>query len=102
MISSIRLDLLEVLGDEYISQHILQSYHDYLEQTSYKVYMSDMAKNIFSVISGAEQETSWRDVLNDLDQGLSYEKPQTESEEEIKSRMLAKLNGKEVAEIGCI
>ena len=86
-----------MLGDEYISQHVLQSYHDYLEQTSYKVYMSDMAKNIFSVISGAEQETSWRDVLNDLDQGLSYEKPQTESEEEIKSRMLAKLNGKEGA-----
>ena len=102
MISSIRLDLLEVLGDEYISQHVLQSYHDYLEQTSYKVYMSDMAKNIFTVISGAEQETSWRDVLNDLDQGLSYEKPQTESEEEIKNRMLAKLNGKEGAEIGCI
>lgn len=97
MISSIRLDLLEVLGDEYISQHILQSYHDYLEQTSYKVYMSDMAKNIFSMISGAEQETSWRDVLQDLDQGLSYEKPQTESEEEVKSRMLSKLKGKEGA-----
>ncbi len=91
-----------MLGDEYISQHILQSYHDYLEQTSYKVYMSDMAKNIFSMISGAEQETSWRDVLNDLDQGLSYEKPQTESEEEIKSRMLSKLKGKEGAQIGCI
>ena len=97
MISSIRLDLLEVLGDEYISQHVLQSYHDYLERTSYKVYMSDMAKNIFSMISGAEQETSWRDVLKDLDQGLSYEKPQTESEEEIKSRMLSKLKGKEGA-----
>jgi hypothetical protein len=88
---------LEVLGDEYISQHILQSYHDYLEQTSYKVYMSDMAKNIFSMVSGTEQETSWRDVLNDLDQGLSYEKPQTESEEEVKSRMLSKLKGKEGA-----
>ena len=87
-----------MLGDEYISQHILQSYHDYLEQTSYKVYMSDMAKNIFSMISGAEQETSWRDVLNDLDKGLSYEKPQTESEEEIKSRMLSKLKGKEGAQ----
>ena len=89
--------MLEALGDEYISQHILQSYHDYLEQTSYKVYMSDMAKNIFSMLSGAEQETSWRDVLLELDQGLSYEQPQTETEEEIKSRMLAKLNRREGA-----
>lgn len=89
--------MLEVLGDEYISQHILQSYHDYLEQTSYKVYMSEMAKNLFSAITGTEQETSWREVLQDLDRGLSYEKPQTETEEEIKSRMLAKLKGKEGA-----
>ena len=85
--------MLEVLGDEYISQHILQSYHDYLEQTSYKVYMSDMAKNIVTLISGTEQETRWRDVLNDLNP--SYEQPQTETEQEVKSRMLAKLKGKE-------
>ena len=84
-----------MLGDEYISQHILQSYHDYLEQTSYKVYMSDMAKNIVSMLSGTEQETSWRDVLDDLDQGLKYEKPQTETEQEVKTRLLAKLKGKE-------
>ena len=85
--------MLEVLGDEYISQHILQSYHDYLEQTSYKVYMSEMAKNLVSVLTGSEQESSWRDVLNDLNP--SYEEPQTETEQEIKSRMLAKLKGKE-------
>lgn len=94
--------MLEALGDDYISQHILQGYHDYLEQTSYKVYMSNMAKNIVSMLSGAEQETSWRDILTDLDQGLSYEQPQTENEEEIKSRMLAKLNRKEGAQNGCI
>ena len=85
--------MLEVLGDEYISQHILQSYHDYLEQTSYKVYMSDMARNIVTLISGTEQETRWRDVLNDLDP--RHEPPQTETEQETKSRLLAKLKGKE-------
>lgn len=89
--------MLEALGDEYISQHVLQSYHDYLEQTSYKVYMSDMAKNLVSMLTGTEPETSWRDVLKDLDQGLSYEEEQTETEQEIKTRMLAKLNGKEGA-----
>ena len=85
--------MLEVLGDEYISQHILQSYHGYLEQTSYKVYMSDMAKNIVCMLSGSEQGTSWRDILNELDP--SYEPPQTETEQEVKSRLLAKLKGKE-------
>ena len=96
MISSIRLDLLAVLGDEYISQHILQAYREYLEQTSYKVYMSNIAKGIASMLSGNEVETSWSDILNELDNSVTPEK-QTESEEEIKSRLLAKLNGREVA-----
>ena len=85
--------MLEVLGDEYISQHITQGYHDYLEEVSYKVYMSDMARNVVTMISGTEQEMRWRDVLNDLNP--SYEQPQTETEQEVKSRMLAKLKGKE-------
>ena len=82
-----------MLGDEYISQHILQGYHDYLEQTSYKVYMSDMAKNIVTLITGAEQETRWCDVLNSINP--SYEQPKTETEQEVKSRLLAKLKGEE-------
>ena len=94
MISSIRLDLLEVLGDEYISQHVLQAYREYLEQTSYKVYMTNMVKGIASMLSGNEVETSWSDILHDLDNSVAPEK-QTETEEEIKTRILAKLNGKE-------
>ena len=85
-----------MLGDEYISQHILQSYRDYLEQTSYKVYMSNIAKGIASMLSGNEVETSWSDILNDLDGSTTPEK-QTETEHEIKSRLLAKLNGREGA-----
>jgi hypothetical protein len=88
--------LLEVLGDEYISQHVLQAYRDYLEQTSYKVYMSDMAKGIASALTGSEIETSWSDILKDIDGSVTPEK-QTETEEEIKSRLLAKLNGREGA-----
>ena len=94
MISSIRLDLLEVLGDEYISQHVMQSYREYLEQTSYKVYMSSIAKEIASVLVGAPIETSWSSILNELDEAVTPER-QTESEEEIKNRILTKLNGKE-------
>ena len=83
-----------MLGDEYIAQHILQAYRDYLEQTSYKVYMSNISKGIAQMLTGAEIETSWSDILSDLDSSVTPEK-QTESEEEIKSRLLAKLNGRE-------
>ena len=85
-----------MLGDDYISQHILQSYRDYLEQTSYKVYMSNIAKGIASVLTGSEIETSWKDILDELDGSVIPEK-QTETEEEVKSRLLAKLNGREGA-----
>ena len=85
-----------MLGDDYISQHILQSYREYLEQTSYKVYMSNMAKGVLTMLSGNTIETSWLDILNDLEGSVTPEK-QTESEQEIKSRLLAKLNGREGA-----
>ena len=83
-----------MLGDDYISQHILQSYREYLEQTSYKVYMSNMAKGIASALTGSEIETSWKDILDELDGSVAPAK-QTETEHEIKSRLLAKLNGRE-------
>lgn len=83
-----------MLGDDYISQHVLQSYRDYLEQTSYKVYMSNMAKGVVSLLSGNEPETSWIDILDELD-GVTTPEEQTETEQEVKSRLLAKLNGRE-------
>lgn len=83
-----------MLGDEYISQHIQQSYREYIEQTSYKVYMSNTVKGIASMISGNANERSWADILRDLD-GSTTPQKQTETEQEIKSRLLAKLNGKE-------
>ena len=94
MISSIRLDLLEVLGDGYISQHIQQAYREYVEQTSYKVYMSNITAEIASVIIGSHVERRWSDILNELD-GSTIPEKQTETEQEIKSRLLAKLNGRE-------
>ena len=83
-----------MLGDDYISQHVLQGYRDYLEQTSYKVYMSNIVKNIASMISGNEIEKNWSDILDDLD-GSTAPENQTETEQEVKSRLLAKLNGRE-------
>lgn len=96
MISSIRLDLLAVLGDGYIAKHVQQAYREYTEQTSYKVYMSSVAKIIAQALTGQEIERSWKDILDELDGSVTPE-AQTETEQEIKSRILAKLNGKEGA-----
>ena len=85
-----------MLGDDYISQHILQGYRDYLEQTSYKTYMSNMVKGIASAVTGREIATNWSDILDALDNSTAPAK-KTETEQEVKSRLLAKLNGREGA-----
>ena len=85
-----------MLGDEYISQHIQQAYREYIEQTSYKQYMSNITADIASVLYGSRVETRWSDILNELDGTVTPEK-QTETEQEVKSRLLAKLNGREGA-----
>ena len=82
-----------MLGDDYIAQHIAQAYRDYSEETSYKVYMSNMAANLVSVMSGQEVDTRWSNLLEELDGSVRPEK-QTETEQEIKTRILSKLNGK--------
>ena len=84
-----------MLGDDYISQHVSQSYRDYIEQTSYKAYVSNMVKNIASMLCGQKIETSWSDILDELDGNAAPE--QTETEQEVKSRLLSKLNGREGA-----
>ena len=58
--------------------------------------MSDMVKGIASMISGNEIEKNWSDILFDLD-GNTAPEQQTETEQEVKSRLLAKLNGREGA-----
>lgn len=83
-----------MLGDNYISQHIRQGYRDYIEQISYKAYMSNAVANIASMISGQEIVRRWTDILDELD-GNTTSETQTETEQEIKSRLLAKLNGRE-------
>jgi hypothetical protein len=87
--------MLDALGDEYIAQHIEQAYRDYLEETSYRIYMSNVSSSIMSMISGSEPETRWSDLLNDLDEAVSYSPAQTETEPEIRNRILTKLKGKE-------
>ena len=85
-----------MLGDEYISQHIQQGYREYIELTSYKMYTSNIVAEILSMLRGSQVERRWSDILNDLD-GSTIPEKQTETEQEVKSRLLAKLNRREGA-----
>ena len=58
--------------------------------------MSNMVRNIVSMLNGNEIESKWTDVLDELD-GNAAPEIQAETEQEIKSRLLAKLNGREGA-----
>lgn len=86
-----------MLGDDYIAQHIAQAYREHIEQRSYKQYMSSAAKVIAQYMTGAEIETSWGDIIAEFDEAVAPVKKQTETAQEIKTRLLAKLNGKGVA-----
>lgn len=55
------------------------------------MYMSNMVKNVVTLISGQEIETKWSDILDELNGTVTPEK-QTETEQEIKTRLLSKLN----------
>ena len=48
------------------------------------------------MLNGNEIEKRWSDILDDLD-GSTTPETQTETEQEVKSRLLAKLNGREGA-----
>ena len=63
--------------------------------------MSNMARGIASALTGSDIETSWSDILHDLDESVRPGK-QTETADEVKTRILAKLNGKEDAQNECI
>lgn len=80
-----------MLGDDYIAQHIEQSYQEHLERVGYRAYMSDMARHLVSMISGQEIPVRWADTLVEF----APAPKKTETEQQIKSRIMAKLNGKE-------
>lgn len=58
------------------------------------MYMSNMVKEIASFVTGATYERQWSDIIEELDGSAAPEK-QTETEQEVKTRLLAKLNGRE-------
>lgn len=58
--------------------------------------MSNLMRDITSMLSGQEIAKKWVDILEELD-GSETPVKQTETEQEIKSRLLAKLNRREGA-----
>lgn len=73
-----------MLGDEYISQHILNEVHRENEELAYRAYVTD---TLYLLCNGS-MKRRWIDIMEDM------KKPQdNRSAEEIKNGMLKKLNG---------
>lgn len=56
--------------------------------------MSNITAEIAAALYGSNVERRWSDILDELD-GTTSPETQTETEQEIKSRLVAKLNGRE-------
>lgn len=83
-----------MLGDDYISQHVRQAYREYVECLSYRSYMADAARNVEALLYGSDARPRWYDIIEAVDAPEQPEPPREEPEQ-VKNRLLAKINGKE-------
>lgn len=80
--------MLNVLGDDYIAQHVVQCIAQESRERLYRRYITDA---LYCISRGSEAMTvKW----SDLDTGWSKPEPE-ETPEEVKARLLAKINGEE-------
>lgn len=80
--------MLDVLGDEYIAQHIYQCIAQEFRERLYRRYITDALYCISN--RNAAMSVKW----SELDTG--WERPQKEEDPEtIKSRIMKKVNGEE-------
>ena len=87
LISSIRLDLLDLFGDEYIAQHVAQTFAHEQEQLVYQNYIADA---IYALGHGKALERRFLDVYQQM-HGADHPVDER-SAEEIKTDIMTKLN----------
>lgn len=83
-----------MLGDSYIAQHVRQAYREYAELTSYRSYVADVARNVEALLYGSDARPRWYSVIEEMGGTVEAELPR-EDPEQVKNRLLTKLNGKE-------
>ena len=80
------LDLLELFGDEYITQHITTELHKQSLERVYRTYVTDALMAISS--QNQKMKKRYADIVKEM-----FEKPKKEeSAREIKNRFLTGLN----------
>lgn len=83
-----------MLGDDYISQHVWQAYREYVELTSCRTYLTDTLRSVEALLYGSDARPRWYDIIEEMNGQTACEAPREGSAEEIKSQLMAKLNGK--------
>ena len=64
---SIRLDLLELLGSEFVIEHVVAEYNKKVERRLYRCYTSDMLKAVVEGL-GATVDSRFADLLENKPQ----------------------------------
>lgn len=80
LIGSIRLDLLEVLGDEYIFEHFLAEHEKALTEKAYRIYVTDV---LYAISNGKSANARYIDVIENRQENKSG----SEIKQDIKNRL---------------
>ena len=80
------MDLLEILGDDYIADHCLNEYRRQEEEKVYRLYIAD---SLYCIMNYKAFGMRYNEIIN----GMSVDNNVSEiSATEIKQNMLKKLN----------
>lgn len=78
--------MLEVLGDDYIMQHINNELYTEMVERSYREYVTDI---LYLIAKGGYMKKTWSEILED-----ATKPPERRSAEEIKNSIKNKINGR--------
>lgn len=78
--------MLEVLGDNYIMQHINNELYTEMVERSYREYVTDI---LYLIAKGGYMKKTWSEILED-----AMKPTDPRSAEEIKNSIKDKINGR--------
>lgn len=84
--------MLEIFGDDYITQHVIQEYKKEQKEQLYRIYVTDV---LFSIATRTSVPSKrYIDIVNDTQSEPMDEQTAKIKANEIKSHFLEKLNGR--------
>lgn len=84
--------MLEIFGDEYITQHVIQEYKKEQKELIYRIYVTDA---LYAMATRTSVPTKrYIDIINEAQSEPMDEQTAKIKANEIKSHFLEKLNGR--------